>query len=73
MAKETCRSVDKRPFCRGCSAIFGSKTTGQADSYSDWDVAILHGARKPNNLVRERDPLSQAVDMPMFPLETHLN
>lgn len=53
--------------------LFGSRTTGRADSYSDWDVAILHGARKPTHLVREKDLLSQAIDLPVFPLETYLN
>ncbi len=53
--------------------LFGSRTTGRADSYSDWDVAILHGAREPANLVRESDLLSQVVDLPVLPLETYLN
>lgn len=59
--------------CVEAVVLFGSRTTGHADSYSDWDVAILHGANKPNNLVREKELLSQAVDLPVFPLETYLN
>lgn len=53
--------------------LFGSRTTGHADSSSDWDVAILHGKREPTRLLREKDLRSQAVDLPVLPLQSYLD
>ena len=53
--------------------LFGSRVTGHAGKYSDWDVAVIHSGEQTFRLDRNPDTWKQPVDLSILSMNEIAN